>query len=71
MKKPKTYTLTEAAKKLGISRQAVHKAIGDGRLKAKEGKIVKTIVARGLIITEEALEAYEVSAPQQERGKKN
>jgi excisionase family DNA binding protein len=37
----KTFTLTEAAKKLGISRQAVHKAIEKGTLKARRIKVVK------------------------------
>ena len=72
MKKPKTYTLTEAAKKLGVSRAAVHKAILDKRLRAKWGKTIKTIVqaTEGWTITEEAIQAYEVSVSQQERGKK-
>ena len=43
MKKPKTYTITEAAKKLGVSRQTVHGAITKGRLEALKGEITQTV----------------------------
>jgi hypothetical protein len=74
MKKPaKTYTITEAAKALGISRAAVHEAISGGRLKAKKGKITKTIVqvTQGWIITADAIKDYRVSPEHQAAGKKN
>jgi excisionase family DNA binding protein len=46
-------TPSQAAERLGISRQAVHKAIKDKRLKAK-------IIAPGwYLIEERALETYE------------
>lgn len=66
------YTVTEAAKKLGISRQAVHEAIRKGQLKAKQGQITKTIVqsTRGWVITEDALRTYKVSPLHQHAGKK-
>lgn len=37
----KTFTIAEAAKKLRISRQAVHEAIKIDKLKAKRGRVVK------------------------------
>jgi excisionase family DNA binding protein len=72
MKKPKSYTITEAAKALGISRAAVHEAIKSGRLKAKVGTITKTIVqeTQGWVITDDAIKSYQVSAPHQTAGKK-
>jgi excisionase family DNA binding protein len=56
MKKPakKTYSITEAARKLGITRQAVHKAIERGTLKAEKREIVKIEWE----IPAEALRAY-------------
>ena len=33
----KTFTITEAAKKLGVKRQAIHEAIKKGRLEAERG----------------------------------
>jgi len=53
----KTYTITEAAKALGVSRQAVHEAIKNGLLKARRGKIM-TI---GWLIPEDALNEYKAS----------
>jgi len=41
-KKPTSYTITEAAKKLGVKRQAIHEAIKKGRLEAERGKITHT-----------------------------
>jgi predicted DNA-binding protein (UPF0251 family) len=63
----KTYTITEAAKKLGISRQAVHLAIKKGALKARAKKIVEVIWQ----IPADSLESYRVSALHQTAGKKN
>ena len=74
MKKPKAYTITEAAKKLGVSRQAVHEAIHKKQLKAKRGKIVQTRIVKttvvGWTIDPESLEDYRVSALHQTAGKK-
>jgi excisionase family DNA binding protein len=67
VKKPKSYTITEAAKKLGISRQAVHLAISNRQLKANKTKVVQTI----WLIPESALQDYRVSASHKWRGKKN
>ncbi len=39
----KGFTLRQAAKKLGITPQGVHKAIKSGRLKAKTQKIHKQV----------------------------
>ncbi|MDP2601324.1 MAG: helix-turn-helix domain-containing protein [Deltaproteobacteria bacterium] len=64
--KKTTYTITEAAAKLGVSRQAVHEAIKKGLLKARQGKIV-TI---GWLIPEDALKAYKVSVSHQKRARK-
>ena len=55
--KKKTYTITEAAKRLGISRQAVHEAITKGLLKARQGKIITF----GWLIPEDALTKYKAS----------
>jgi excisionase family DNA binding protein len=66
MPRKRTYTILEAARKLGISRAAVHKAIKAGRLKARH-KVVKL---RSWIIEAADLASYQVSIPQQERGKK-
>ena len=74
MTQPKisTYTLSEAATKLGISRQAVHEAIRKGLLEAHKAKITKTIVqvTRGWVIHADALGKYQVSDSHITRGKK-
>ena len=64
--KKKTFTISEAAAALGVSRQAVHEAIKRGLLKARQGKIV-TI---GWLIPEQALKAYKVSVSHQKRARK-
>jgi predicted DNA-binding protein YlxM (UPF0122 family) len=75
MKQPKkttVYTLSEAATKLGISRQGVHEAIKKGLLEAHKANITKTIVqvTRGWIIHADALDKYQVSDSHIIRGKK-
>jgi len=73
MKKPtkKTfYTITEAAKVLGISRPGVHDAIKKGRLKAKEGKIIRRVVTKAWKIDPKSLQSYEVALHKQAAGKK-
>lgn len=67
MPRSKSYTLTEAAKKLGISRQAVHEAIQKGQLKAEKTEVTQTI----WLIPESAIQDYHVSASHKRRGKKN
>jgi len=39
----RSYTITEAAKELGITRAAVHRAIKQGRLEAARGEIIKVV----------------------------
>ncbi len=62
------YTITEAAKKLHITRAAVHDAIKQHRLKATWGKFIQ--VTEGWQIPAGSLRDYEVSLSHQERGKK-
>jgi len=71
-KKPSLYTLSEAANKLGISRQAVHEAIKRGLLEAHKGRITRTIVqvTRGWVIQADALLKYQISESHVSRGKK-
>lgn len=71
----KRYSIAEAAKELGLTRQTVHAAIRQKRLKAKRGtfeveRIVKTKM-KGWTIDEADLRAYEISPQHQEAGKKN
>lgn len=63
-----TYTITEAAKKLKVTRAAIHRAIQDKRLNAQWGE--KARVVKALIISEEDLKAFQVDVEQQSRGKK-
>ena len=72
---PEFYSVSEAAKLLGVSRQSIHLAIKRGILKAVKGKfetvrIVKTL-QRGLRISEKELRKYRPSEEHQWRGKKN
>lgn len=66
MPKKLYYTITEAARILGITRESVWKAIHVGRLKARLHRITTRVWA----IAPASLENYEVSASHQERGKK-
>ena len=71
----KFYSVSEAAKLLGVSRQSIHIAIKRGILKATKGKIevtrlVKT-VQRGLRISEKEIHKYRPDSMQQWLGKKN
>jgi predicted DNA-binding protein YlxM (UPF0122 family) len=70
MKKPakKThYTITEAAKKLKISRQAVHLAISNKQLKAEQRDVVQKV----WFIPADALKEYTVDRSQKRRGKQS
>jgi len=62
----KELTITEAARRLGISVQAVHEAISKGKLKARRGKIVKVV----WLVSEKTLRDYTVSISHQRRGRK-
>jgi predicted DNA-binding protein (UPF0251 family) len=70
----KKYTITEAADKLGISANAVRKAIKTGRLKAVKGKyVVERTIRRtltGHLISEKDLNKYQVSDRHLYAGKK-
>jgi len=61
----KLYTLTEAAKAIGISRNAFHKAIKQKRIKAKRGRFkVERIITRTItcwVIEATELKKYRVS----------
>ena len=61
------FSVGEAAKKLKISRQAVHKAIEKGTLQAVKKKVVKMEWQ----IPAESLHSYSVSDLHQAVGKKN
>ena len=63
----KKYTITEAAKYLGISRAAVHLAIKKGKLNATWGKTTQVIDA--LLIGSKDLESYRVDIGRQRSGK--
>ena len=67
-KTPKFYTITEAAKKLKVSRAAVHEAIQKKRIEAKWGEIVT--VTKGWRISAKDLRGYQVSLSHQIREKK-
>ena len=65
----KTYTVNEAAKKLGITRAAIHQAIKDNRLDYEWGEAVHIIRKKARLITAEALKNYQVDLSHQDRGK--
>ena len=69
----KQYSIAEAAKVLGVSRQAVHSAILEKRLKAKHGifEVQRTLKVKGWMIEESDLREFQVSLQHQEAGKKN
>ena len=73
-KKPTLYTITEAAKRLGCSRAAVHLAIQSKRLKAKRGTFqVERVITRtikGWCIAADDLKTFVIDATAQEAGKK-
>lgn len=59
-------SVVEAARLLGVTREAVYEAIGSGRLKAKQ----KTIARKVWRIDPASLAQFEVSASHQKRGKR-
>jgi hypothetical protein len=65
--KKKTFTLIEAARELGLTKQGVLNAIEKGRLAAERKEIKRKI----WIISADTVEAYKVSLPHQQSGKKN
>jgi predicted transcriptional regulator len=66
------YSITEAAKELGITRAAVHRAIKQGRLDANRGEIVRVVTTKtkGWKISAKSLNSYRVSLLHQWVGKK-
>jgi len=73
-KKEKRYfSMTEASRELGMSRQAIHEAILQKRLKAKKGTfVVRRMVEtkmKGWVIEEKDLRAFQVSERHQMAGK--
>ena len=66
-KQKKSYTIPEAAAKLGITRAAIHDAIKKGRLEAEWGETV----IRALLITAENLNATASIPHGKPVGKKN
>jgi excisionase family DNA binding protein len=73
-RKKRFFTITEAAKKLGVKRQAIHEAIKKGRLEAKRGKITHTRIVKttviGWKIDAKSLDGYRVSNAHQQAGRK-
>lgn len=69
MKPKRFYTITEAAKELGLTRSAVHEAIKTGRLDADWGKVVQ--VAEAWRIPSKAVRSFRVSSLHQEIAKKS
>jgi predicted DNA-binding transcriptional regulator AlpA len=71
----KKFTITQAAKKLGISRAAIYRAIKEKRLAAKQGVFITSRVVktrqRGWQISEKALTNYKISDFHVYAGKKN
>ncbi|MBI3065671.1 MAG: helix-turn-helix domain-containing protein [Deltaproteobacteria bacterium] len=53
----KELTITEAARRLGVSRQAIHEAVSKGLLKARKGKVTSIV----WLISEDSLNDYKAS----------
>ena len=75
MKQPqrkRNYSISEAAKALGITRSAVHRAIKQRRLEAERGELIRIIrtKTKGWTISQKSLNAYRVSELHQWVGKK-
>lgn len=67
MKQRKYYTITQAAQRLGITREAVFEAIKAGKLKAS----LEKVLTRMWKIDPKSVDAYLVSVSHKERGKKS
>ena len=67
MKQKQPYTITQAAKRLNITREAVFNAIKTGKLRASLSKIITRVWK----IDPKSIDAYFVSASHKERGKKS
>jgi hypothetical protein len=73
MAKKQYLTVTEAAKKLKLTRAGVHEAIRAGRLASEWMTVAQTHVVkkRVRVISAKSIAAFEVDIHQQLRGKKN
>jgi predicted DNA-binding protein YlxM (UPF0122 family) len=73
-KKERFFTIAQASKRIGVSKQALHDAIKatPPRLKHTKQKTKKTITIEVAVISESDLREYErtISRSHQERGKK-
>ena len=65
------YTISEAAKKLKVTRATLHKAIEAGRLSATWTTLEQTIKKQARVISAASLASFQVDKAQQKRGKKN
>lgn len=70
MSKPASFTITEAARQLGVTRASVFEAIKTGRLEADWGETVQVIRRKAWKIPADVLEKYRVSLAHQRAGKK-
>ncbi len=61
------YTITEAARHLGVTRQAILRLIKLKKVKPKQ----KTVTQKVWVIPAREIENYRVSRSHQERGQKN
>jgi hypothetical protein len=68
MAKPRMFTITEAAKKLGVTRQTLHGAISKGRLEAEKGEVTQTV--KVWLVPEPALKNYQRLYSRKRRTKK-
>lgn len=68
--RPRYYSITQAARELGITRAAVHRAIKQGRLEGVRGEIVRVVRTKAWQIAGKNLDNYRVSLLHQEVGKK-
>ena len=73
MDKKRYFTVTEAARKLNLTRAGVHEAIRAKRLDSEWMTVTQTHVVkkRVRVIPAKAIAAFEVDTHQQIRGKKN
>jgi predicted transcriptional regulator len=69
-RRPGYYSITQAARELGITRAAVHRAIKQDRLEAVRGEIVRVVKTKAWQIARKSLDNYRVSLLHQEVGKK-
>jgi hypothetical protein len=67
---PKSFTVNEAAKKLGVTRAAIHEALKNDKLEWTWGTITQVIERRVKLVNADSLAKYRVNSDQQGRGKK-